>query len=312
MRVIVVGLGVQGKKRQHHAGADFVASVDIVNPAADYRHITDIALDKFDAALVCLPDEPKYQVLKYFLENGKHVLVEKPLWTESDEQILELEDIAYRQNVICYTAYNHRFEPHFIRMKELIDSGELGEIYTCQLFYGNGTARLVRESVWRDQALGVVPDLGSHLLDTINFWFSQQPNQFEIVAMNHFENNAPDHAILLNKKNHPQIIFEMSLLSWRNHFVCNVMGEKGSAHIESLCKWGPSKFTYQKRILPSGRPPEQSMILVQEDPTWALEYAYFKNLIQQKMKTNLSVDLWIQQELNRLNQTYFSSTEKTL
>lgn len=311
MKIIVVGLGVQGKKRQYHAANDFVCSVDPFNPAADYKQIFDVPLDKFDAALVCLPDEPKYQVLRYLLENDKHVLVEKPLWTESDEQILELEDLAFRKNLVCYTAYNHRFEPHFMRMKELIDSGDLGEIYTCQLFYGNGTARLVRDSAWRDQAMGVVPDLGSHLLDTVHFWFAQQPAHFEIVAMNHFENKAPDHAILINKHGKPQISFEMSLLSWRNHFVCNIVAEKGSAHIESLCKWGPSKFTYQKRILPSGRPPEQSVVLVQDDPTWALEYAHFKQLITQQAKTSLATDLWIQQELNRIAKTYSKSTEKT-
>lgn len=311
MKIIVVGLGVQGKKRQHHAGSDFVASVDPVNPSADYKHILDVPLNHFDAALVCLPDEPKYQVLQYLLENGKHVLVEKPLWTESDEQILALEDLAFRKNLVCYTAYNHRFEPHFVRMKELIDSGDLGEIYLCQLFYGNGTARLVRESAWRDQAMGVVPDLGSHLLDTVHFWFGKPSSHFHIVTLNHFENKAPDHAVLMNPYTKPQLTFEMSLLSWRNHFVCNIVAEKGSAHIESLCKWGPSKFTYQKRVLPSGRPPEQSVILVQEDPTWALEYAHFKKLITQHIKTSLATDLWIQQELNRLAQSYSKFTEKT-
>ena len=103
----------------------------------------------------------------------------------------------------------------------------------------------------------------------------------------------------------------MSLLSWRNHFVCDVMAEKGSAHIESLCKWGPSRFTVQKRILPSGRPPEQSVTLVQDDPTWALEYAHFKGLVHNQAKTNLTTDLWIQQELNRLSQCYFNSVEMT-
>ena len=309
MRVVVVGLGVQGKKRQYHAGADFICSVDPINQDADYQHIQDVPLITYDAALVCLPDEPKYQVLNYLLENGKHVLVEKPLWTESDEQILALQDIAYRKNLVCYTAYNHRFEPHFIRMKALIDSGQLGKIYSCRLFYGNGTARLVRDSAWRDQGIGVLADLGSHLLDTSNFWFSQQPVNFDIVAMNHFENKAPDHAVVINKETTPQLTFEMSLLSWRNHFVCDIVAEKGSAHIESLCKWGPSQFTYRQRMLPSGRPPEQTTTLLQDDPTWALEYAHFKNLVINNVKTNLDKDLWIQQELNRLAQCYQGSTE---
>ncbi|MDP3561053.1 MAG: Gfo/Idh/MocA family oxidoreductase [Legionellaceae bacterium] len=307
MKAIVIGLGIQGKKRQHHAGSDYVCSVDPVKSEADYCDINEVSLNQYDAALVCLPDEPKYQVLKYLLENGKHVLVEKPLWTESDEQILELQDIAHRNNLVCYTAYNHRFEPHFIRMKELLDSGVLGSIRYCRMFYGNGTARLVRDSAWRDQGAGVLPDLGSHLLDTSNFWFGNQPKHFEIVTMNNFENQAPDHTVIMNKKASPQLMFEMSLLSWRNHFVCEMVGEKGSAFIESLCKWGPSRFTYQERILPSGRPPEESVTLVQDDPTWALEYAHFKNLIANGVPTNLMTDLWIQQELNQLSERYFKA-----
>lgn len=302
MRMIVVGLGVQGHKRQFHAGQEFVCSVDPVKPEATYQSVENVPLSTYDAALVCLPDEPKYQVLRYLLEHDKHVLVEKPLWTASDEHILELQALAHRRGLVCYTAYNHRFEPHFVRMKQLLDSGELGKIYACRLFYGNGTARLVRESAWRDQGSGVLADLGSHLLDAINFWFGTQPLQFEMVAMNRFENAAPDHVVIMNKQVQPQLTFEMSLFSWRNHFVCDVIAEKGSAHIESLCKWGPSRFTSRKRMLPSGRPPEQCVTLVQDDPTWALEYAHFKQLIANKVKTNLTTDLWIQQELNRLAQ----------
>lgn len=304
MRVIVVGLGVQGKKRQYHAGSDYVCSVDPVKPEADYRYVEQVPLAHYDAALVCLPDEPKYDVLMYLLQNDKHVLVEKPLWTESDEQILALQTIAQQRQLVCYTAYNHRFEPHFVRMKEVLASGQLGNIHYCRLFYGNGTARLVRQSAWRDQGAGVLPDLGSHLLDTIHFWFDQKPCHFEAIFMDCFENKAPDHAVIVNKYTQPQITFEMSLLSWRNHFVCEMIGDQGSAYIESLCKWGPSRFTHYQRVLPSGRPPETAITLVQDDPTWALEYADFKQRVLSGTKTDLSVDLWIQQELNHLAHAY--------
>ena len=42
MRVIVVGLGVQGHKRREAAGADFVATVDPVHELADYRTIEQV------------------------------------------------------------------------------------------------------------------------------------------------------------------------------------------------------------------------------------------------------------------------------
>ena len=37
------------------------------------------------------------------------------------------------------------------------------------MFCGNGTARLVRNSLWRDKGNGVLGDLGSHLIDTTKF-----------------------------------------------------------------------------------------------------------------------------------------------
>ncbi len=303
MRVIVVGLGVQGCKRRQFAGTDYVASVDPANPEADYKESRDVPLEDYDAVLACIPDEPKVDLLSYFLENGKHVLVEKPLWAEHDDDILRLEKTARSKDVVCYTAYNHRFEPHFMRMRDLIVSGELGRIYSMRMFYGNGTARLVRDSAWRDQGAGVLPDLGSHLLDTCRFWFGNLPgmSDFRVISSSCFENRSPDHVIIGTETTFPRIELEMTLLMWRNHFTCDILAEKGSAHIESLCKWGPATLTRRTRLLPSGRPLEESTTLVRSDPTWALEYDHFRKLCERSTKTDLGNDLWIQKTLRRLS-----------
>ncbi len=301
-RVIVAGLGVQGIKRRKFAGGDFVSTVDPLNEAADYRSIEEVPLDTYDAALCCVPDQPKVDLLSYLISNGKHILVEKPLWAEDDAQIARLQAEARAKNVVCYTAYNHRFEPHYVRMRDLIASGELGRIYRCRMFYGNGTARLVRDSAWRDHGSGVLHDLGSHLLDTVAFWFGQPAAVFEVISSNCFENSAPDHVVIGSESGEVRIELEMTLLSWRNHFVCDVFAENGSAHISSLCKWGPTNFTKRTRVLPSGRPPEETVELVQDDPTWALEYAHFKSLCASGAETDLSGDFWLNQELRRLGE----------
>jgi len=301
MKAIVVGLGVQGHKRRKFAGADYVACVDPVNSEADYKRVEDVPLADYDAALCCIPDEPKVEILTYLLENGKHVLVEKPLWAPTDAEIESLQMIARAKNVICYTAYNHRFEPHFVRMAELVRSGDLGEIYRCRMFYGNGTARLVRESAWRDKGAGVLPDLASHLLDTATFWFGPLGDGFRVTSASRFENKAPDHVVLANEETRPKLEFEMTLLQWRNHFTCDILAEKGTAHIESLCKWGPSTFTKRTRILPSGRPPEDAVTLVQDDPTWAIEYAYFKDLCDSGAATDLGQDIWLNRTIRNLS-----------
>jgi len=186
MRVVVVGLGVQGRKRLAIAGGDAVATVDPVAQDATYRRIEDVPVADYDAALVCTPDGVKLPLLTHLLGHGKHVLVEKPLIAESDADLARLRDLATAKGVACYTAYNHRFEPHLVRLKHALESGVLGKVYLAKFFYGNGTARDVRNSAWRDQGLGVFPDLGSHLLDWTLFLFGRPSTEAEVWRNNLF------------------------------------------------------------------------------------------------------------------------------
>jgi scyllo-inositol 2-dehydrogenase (NADP+) len=300
LRVIVVGLGVQGQKRRRIAGDDCVAAIDICHPDAAFRDVHGVPLDAFDAALVCVPDTAKVAILDYLIGHGKHVLVEKPLIADEEHTLVRLERAAREQHVACYVAYNHRFEPHFVRMRDLIASGKLGRLYHCRLFYGNGTARLVRESDWRDQGAGVIHDLGSHLLDTARFFFGDIGDDFELTSVDRFENRAPDHAAFAAPHAKPRLAFEVTLMSWRNHFGCDLFAENGSAHISSLCKWGPSAFVRRKRVLPSGRPTEEQVTLIEDDPTWAREYQHFKALCRTRPPTDLGNDIWLNRALQRL------------
>jgi hypothetical protein len=90
----------------------------------------------------------------------------------------------------------------------------------------------------------------------------------------------------------PVLEMEVSLVSWRNTFTVDVIGELGSAHINGLCKWGPSTLTVRKRVLPSGRPEEDVTTVSGPDPTWELEYRFFKQLCRTG-GTRLEDDIWI-------------------
>lgn len=301
MRVIVAGMGVQGAKRLAAAGVDAVATVDPIREGTDYKDVRDVPLGEFDAALLCIPDGPKIELIEYLLGEGKHVLVEKPVLSDDDDDLTRLAALSEAKGAVCYTAYNHRFEPHFMRMRDLIQSGRLGKIYSLRMFYGNGTARLVRDSAWRDAGAGVLPDLGSHLLDTLRFWLGDDFDaEFHMQGAYCHENKAFDH-VIVTAAGTPAIQLEMTMLSWRNHHTTDIFAEKGSAHIESLCKWGPSTFTHRTRVLPSGRPPEEALTLVQADPTWQMEYNHFRGLCADRPGfNNLNNDLWLNRNLRGL------------
>lgn len=297
MRLAIIGLGVQGRKRRAVAGEHVVAVIDPVAPGVDFERIGDVPLGSYDAACVCVPDQEKFAILRYLLANGKHTLVEKPLLA-SRAEIGELMELSRARHVACYTAYNHRFEPNIARLKQILDSKKLGQVYLAKFFYGNGTARDVRNSAWRDNGLGVFSDLGSHMLDMAHFLFGPYVNAGELWCADRFENRAPDH-VLFGYRGKPILEMEATLLSWRNTFRLDLFGELGSAHIDCLCKWGPSTLTVRKRVLPSGRPEETIEVLEQPDPTWQLEYDHFLTLCD-TAGTNLENDIWIHEKIREI------------
>jgi len=90
----------------------------------------------------------------------------------------------------------------------------------------------------------------------------------------------------------------IKLIDWKNKFEANIIGSKGSLHVNCLCKWGPSTLTLRKRILPSGKPKEVVNIRASKDPTWEKEEKYFKK-ISRKNLNNFRNDLVIKKTLRQ-------------
>jgi predicted dehydrogenase len=168
VRYLVVGLGNIGQRRRALLGARCVATADPFNDAAEYRSARDVPLDAYDAAILAIPDDDKLELASSLLEQGKHVLVEKPLPLPDEAAARRLEELARARRLALYTAYNHRFEPLLVTFSEHVQAGAIGEIYHGRLFYGNGTVGHVAGS-WRDRGLGAIQDLGCHLLDLLAF-----------------------------------------------------------------------------------------------------------------------------------------------
>ena len=172
MRYLVVGLGNIGQRRRALLGERCVATADPFNSAADYRTVQDCPVDDYDAAVLAIPDDGKIELATYLLEQGKHVLVEKPLPLPDRATAERLQQLARARDLALYTAFNHRFEPMLVAFKEQLDAGAIGEVYHGRLFYGNGTVLNVA-GTWRDQGLGVIsdgPDQKANTDDDIKSW----------------------------------------------------------------------------------------------------------------------------------------------
>jgi predicted dehydrogenase len=107
-------------------------------------------------------------------EAGKHVLCEKPLGRTAEESKAML-DAVEKAGVKHMVAFNYRFVPAVRQIRNLIDSGALGQIYHWRAVYLQewimphyGTPHIWRldKSVAGSGALG---DLGAHIIDLAHY-----------------------------------------------------------------------------------------------------------------------------------------------
>jgi predicted dehydrogenase len=150
--------------------------------------------------------------------------------------------------------------------------------------------------------MGVLADLGSHLLDTLYFILGEQRHDLVPYCCSKLENKSYDYVLFGSKSDLPKVHLEATLLSWKNDSSLDIIGTQGSIHTRNFCKWGPSSLTTRIRVLPSGAPHETTYNYPQGDPTWELEYNYFKELVKNP-SLMIDRDIWINSALNGLYST---------
>jgi predicted dehydrogenase len=288
MRYLVVGFGNIGAKRKAALGERCLATVDPFNPAADHRTVAEVDPSGYEAAVVAVPNDVKVELLQYFLDRSKHVLVEKPLILEP-EIVADLAARARKSGAVWYTSYNFRFEPNVVALKGHLDAGRLGRIYRVRMFYGNGTAaNLV--GTWRDSRYGVLEDMATHLIDLAGFVFGRFGCEFQVWQRRGYEMKGIDHCILATADG--ELVIECSFLSWRNRWRIEVVGERGMLEMDGLTKWGTSELVLWERKLPSGVPDEHREQVAGPDSTWAADLAHFEERIRAGV-TSLDNDAWL-------------------
>lgn len=94
-----------------------------------------ITSSEVDAVYIPLPPALHYIWAKKALENGKHVLLEKPA-TISYEQTEELVHLARSKNLALFENYMFLYHSQIETIKNIIDSGEIGKVRLYRLAFG--------------------------------------------------------------------------------------------------------------------------------------------------------------------------------
>jgi predicted dehydrogenase len=148
---------------------------------------TMISDPQIDAVVIATPVSSHYALAKAALEAGKHVLVEKPLAT-SVEQGAHLIDIAERHGLVLMSGHTFLYSPAVLKIKGLIDAGELGDVYFVS------TSRVNLGLHQPD--VSVVWDLAPHDLSILFFWLEESPSRVSALSRGCIIPDTPDIAFI--------------------------------------------------------------------------------------------------------------------
>ena len=135
----------------------------------DYRKV--LADLEVDAVSVCTPNKAHSEIAIAALKAGKHVLCEKPA-ARTYEEALAMQKTQHETGKILNIGVVNRFNTNVNKLKELIDNGELGEIYQVYVSFRSRRSIPGLGGAFTTQAIaggGVLIDWGVHFLDIVMY-----------------------------------------------------------------------------------------------------------------------------------------------
>jgi predicted dehydrogenase len=183
LRVATIGIGHLGKEHarilRELSDCDLVGLCDIdlerskefarkfrTTPYSDYHQLAG----KVDAVTIAVPTSSHFQVAKFFLEQGIHVLVEKPI-TVTLEEADQLLELAKAKHLTLQVGHVERYNAAFQAVEKMADKIRFVEIHRLGPFTSRGTD------------CGVILDLMIHDLDVILKIIKQPVASFDAVGV---------------------------------------------------------------------------------------------------------------------------------
>jgi predicted dehydrogenase len=129
-----------------------------------------------DAVVVATPITSHFELVRAALRAGKHVLVEKPL-AHSTEQAKALVDEALRAQVVLMVDHTFVYTGAVRKVKEILDSGELGRVYYFDSVRVNlGLVQADANVLW---------DLAPHDFAIMDYWLDKRPAAVSAFGSSH-------------------------------------------------------------------------------------------------------------------------------
>lgn len=192
-----------------------------------------------DAVVITTPVSSHFAIAKDALLHGKDVLCEKPL-THTSEEARELLKIALDKKLILMVGHVFLFNPGIVKLKEVVDSKDLGQVYYLHAQRTN--LGPVRKDV------NAVFDLASHDIAIFNFLLGAKPRVVSVTGKGYLQPQVEDVAFVsLEYPGNVMAHIHVSWLDPKKIRQITVVGSKKMATWDDLASTGPVEI-FSKRI----------------------------------------------------------------
>ena len=305
IRAGIIGFGKMGKIRYEvisgKKNVETSLVYDPINKAKDLNNAqspNDIIDNKdIDAIFICTPNYLNKELTIASLKAGKHVFCEKPpAFTAKDVE--EIRRIELSSGKLLMYGFNHRHHASIKKMKNLIDSKELGRVLWMRGRYGKSVDKSYYDN-WRAKKKfaggGILIDQGIHMLDLFLFLGGDFDRIHASVSNLYWNLNVEDNvfATLENSKTGLAASLHSTMTQWRHLFSLEVFLEKGYFVLNGL---KTSSNTYGEEILtiaknrsvaPAATWENEKNITYHSDESWESEIDHFITAIKNNGKIKI-------------------------
>jgi predicted dehydrogenase len=150
--------------------------------------VTEMLSDpSLDAVVIATPISTHHAIAAAALDAGKHVWVEKPFAASSSE-VVDLIERAERGGLVLLPGHTFLYSPPVVKIKKLIDAGELGDIYFVSMSRVNlGLHQSDASVLW---------DLGPHDFSILRYWLDDLPAEVSAMTRSCVFPDIPDIAFV--------------------------------------------------------------------------------------------------------------------
>lgn len=208
-------------------------------PVKGFTELEQALQQDFDGFTVAVPAPLHYEVAKKIIECGKSVLVEKPM-TLSTETSRELVELAEKKGVQLMVGHVLLFHPAIRKIKEIIDSGELGNLY---YLYSNrlnlGTVRREENVFW---------SFAPHDISVLDYFVGHPAEKIVSKGSKFLQEEVYD--VTITQLDYPNNVHAHIFVSWLHPFKEQrlvVIGSNGMVSFDDATAEKEIKF-YDKRI----------------------------------------------------------------